>query len=76
MVGAIVGATKREPIVVGKPSDFMLDNIANELGLARHEICMVRLKQCHSAAPWRVIAVQRAVGMLGLGMCGAGGAVS
>lgn len=41
MVGAIVGSTKREPIVVGKPSEFMLDNIANTLGLARNQICMV-----------------------------------
>lgn len=41
MVGAIVGSCKREPIVVGKPSGFMLDNIANTLGLAREQICMV-----------------------------------
>jgi ribonucleotide monophosphatase NagD (HAD superfamily) len=36
-----VGSTKREPTVVGKPSEFMLDNIASTLGLARSEICMV-----------------------------------
>lgn len=41
MVGAIVGSTKREPTTVGKPSGFMLDNIASTLGLARDEICMV-----------------------------------
>lgn len=41
MVGAIVGSTKREPLVVGKPSDFMLDNIANTFNLKREQICMV-----------------------------------
>lgn len=41
MVGAIVGSTRREPTVVGKPSGFMLDNIAATLGLKRNEICMV-----------------------------------
>ncbi len=42
MVGAIVGSTKREPTVVGKPSDFMLDNIAKTFNLRREQICMVR----------------------------------
>jgi phosphoglycolate phosphatase len=41
MVGAIVGSTKREPHVVGKPSDFMLENIANTFNLQRSQICMV-----------------------------------
>jgi phosphoglycolate phosphatase-like HAD superfamily hydrolase len=41
MVGAIVGSCKREPTTVGKPSGFMLDNIASTLGLERDEICMV-----------------------------------
>jgi ribonucleotide monophosphatase NagD (HAD superfamily) len=41
MVGAIVGSCKREPIVVGKPSDFMLDNIATTFKLKKEEICMV-----------------------------------
>ena len=41
MVGAIVGSTKREPHVVGKPSDFMLRNIADQFGLKREQICMV-----------------------------------
>ncbi|EFJ42912.1 hypothetical protein VOLCADRAFT_107008 [Volvox carteri f. nagariensis] len=41
MVGAIVGSTKREPTVVGKPSDFMLKNISASLGLRPDQICMV-----------------------------------
>ncbi|KXZ56678.1 hypothetical protein GPECTOR_1g610 [Gonium pectorale] len=41
MVGAIVGSTKREPTVVGKPSDFMLKNISATLGLRPDQICMV-----------------------------------
>lgn len=35
------GSTKREPTVVGKPSDFMLDNIAASNGLQRGQMCMV-----------------------------------
>jgi phosphoglycolate phosphatase len=41
MVGAIRGSTKREPTVVGKPADFMLDNIAKKFNLERSQICMV-----------------------------------
>jgi ribonucleotide monophosphatase NagD (HAD superfamily) len=41
MVGAIAGSTKREPITVGKPAEFMLDNIARAFGLQRQQICMV-----------------------------------
>ncbi|KAG2442871.1 hypothetical protein HXX76_002950 [Chlamydomonas incerta] len=41
MVGAIVGSTKREPTVVGKPSDFMLKNISASLGLRPDQIAMV-----------------------------------
>jgi phosphoglycolate phosphatase len=41
MVGAIVGSTKREPTVVGKPAGFMLDNIAKQFGLTPDRICMV-----------------------------------
>lgn len=41
MVGAIRGSTKREPTVVGKPSEFMLANIAEKFGLRRDQICMV-----------------------------------
>ncbi len=38
MVGAIVGSCKREPLVVGKPSDFMLDNIAKANNLQRSQV--------------------------------------
>jgi phosphoglycolate phosphatase len=41
MVGAIVGSTKKEPFVVGKPSDFMLKNIATQFDLKPEQICMV-----------------------------------
>ncbi|KAF6256470.1 HAD-like domain-containing protein [Scenedesmus sp. NREL 46B-D3] len=41
MVGAIAGSTKQEPITVGKPAEFMLDNIARTFGLQRQQICMV-----------------------------------
>jgi phosphoglycolate phosphatase len=41
MVGAIAGSTKREPEVVGKPSGFMLSNIADAFGLRPDQICMV-----------------------------------
>lgn len=30
MVGAVRGSTQREPLVVGKPSTFMMDYLANE----------------------------------------------
>jgi len=42
MVGAIMGSTKQEPHTVGKPSEFMLENIATTFKLERSEICMVR----------------------------------
>lgn len=35
------GCTKRDPIVVGKPAEFMLANIAESFGVERHQICMV-----------------------------------
>ena len=35
------GAVKRDPIVVGKPAEFMLANIATQFGLHRNQICMV-----------------------------------
>ena len=35
------GCTKKEPIVVGKPAEFMLENIANAFGMERKQICMV-----------------------------------
>jgi ribonucleotide monophosphatase NagD (HAD superfamily) len=41
MVGAIVGSTRRDPHVVGKPSGFMLDDIAAACALPKARICMV-----------------------------------
>lgn len=35
------GSTKRDPIIVGKPADFMLKNIADRFALDRDQICMV-----------------------------------
>jgi hypothetical protein len=40
-VGAIWGSTRREPTTVGKPAEFMLDNIATQFGLRKDQICMV-----------------------------------
>ncbi|XP_030472254.2 phosphoglycolate phosphatase 1A, chloroplastic-like [Syzygium oleosum] len=41
MVGAISGSTQREPLVVGKPSTFMMDYLANKFGIQKSQICMV-----------------------------------
>jgi len=41
MVGAIYGSTRKEPTVVGKPAEFMLENIAKTFSLKRDQICMV-----------------------------------
>ena len=41
MVGAIMGSTKKEPLTVGKPNGFMLENIAKQFGLKPDQICMV-----------------------------------
>ena len=41
MVGCIKGSTQQEPIVVGKPSSFMLDYIAEKYSIPKDEICMV-----------------------------------
>mmetsp|Transcript_2880 Transcript_2880/g.10456 ORF Transcript_2880/g.10456 Transcript_2880/m.10456 type:complete len:347 (+) Transcript_2880:2023-3063(+) len=41
MVGAIKGSTKKEPTVVGKPSQFMLDYIAEKNSIRKDQICMV-----------------------------------
>lgn len=41
MVGCIRGCTTQEPIVVGKPSGFMMDNIAHKFGIDKTRICMV-----------------------------------
>lgn len=35
------GSTKQDPIIVGKPADFMLKNIADRFDLDREQICMV-----------------------------------
>jgi phosphoglycolate phosphatase len=40
-VGAIRGSTKKEPTVVGKPADFMLEDIAAHFHLTRDQICMM-----------------------------------
>ncbi|KAL5221662.1 hypothetical protein ABZP36_026375 [Zizania latifolia] len=40
MIGAILGSTKQEPLVVGKPSTFM-DYLAKKFGIATSQICMV-----------------------------------
>eukprot|EP00246_Nothoceros_aenigmaticus_P003434 TRINITY_DN14596_c0_g1_i2.p1 TRINITY_DN14596_c0_g1~~TRINITY_DN14596_c0_g1_i2.p1 ORF type:complete len:380 (-),score=75.11 TRINITY_DN14596_c0_g1_i2:299-1438(-) len=41
MVGAIKGSTKKEPIVVGKPSTFMMDYLAQKFRISKSQICMV-----------------------------------
>ncbi|CAO2837480.1 unnamed protein product [Amaranthus hypochondriacus] len=41
MVGALWGSTKQEPLVVGKPSTFMMDYLANKFGITTSQICMV-----------------------------------
>jgi phosphoglycolate phosphatase len=41
MVGCIKGSTQQEPIVVGKPSSFMLDYISEKYSIPKEEICMV-----------------------------------
>jgi len=41
MVGAIAGSAAREPYTVGKPSTFMLDDIASTFNIDKSEICMV-----------------------------------
>ncbi|XP_028785150.1 phosphoglycolate phosphatase 1B, chloroplastic-like isoform X2 [Neltuma alba] len=41
MVGALSGSTQREPLVVGKPSTFMMDYLANKFGIQKSQICMV-----------------------------------
>lgn len=35
------GSTKREPTVVGKPAEFMLENIATKFGLRREQVTSV-----------------------------------
>eukprot|EP00475_Leptophrys_vorax_P018740 TRINITY_DN25619_c0_g1_i1.p2 TRINITY_DN25619_c0_g1~~TRINITY_DN25619_c0_g1_i1.p2 ORF type:complete len:177 (-),score=18.46 TRINITY_DN25619_c0_g1_i1:209-697(-) len=41
MVGALKGSTKKEPTVVGKPSTFMMDYLAQKFGINKTQICMV-----------------------------------
>ncbi|KAF2566595.1 hypothetical protein F2Q68_00026746 [Brassica cretica] len=41
MVGALVGSCQREPLVVGKPSTFMMDYLADKFGIEKSQICMV-----------------------------------
>nr|ACG47181.1 4-nitrophenylphosphatase [Zea mays] len=41
MVGALLGSTKQEPLVVGKPSTFMMDYLAKKFGITTSQICMV-----------------------------------
>ena len=41
MVGAIAGSAAREPTTVGKPSTFMLGDIADQFQIDKSEICMV-----------------------------------
>jgi phosphoglycolate phosphatase len=41
MVGALKGCSKRQPIVVGKPSSYLLDYLVKEHSLCADEMCMV-----------------------------------
>ncbi|XP_057961755.1 phosphoglycolate phosphatase 1A, chloroplastic-like isoform X2 [Malania oleifera] len=41
MVGAICGSTQRDPLVVGKPSTFMMDYLADKFNILKSQICMV-----------------------------------
>ncbi|GAX82325.1 hypothetical protein CEUSTIGMA_g9754.t1 [Chlamydomonas eustigma] len=41
MVGALIGASELDPIVVGKPASFLLDVICRTSGLSCSQICVV-----------------------------------
>lgn len=41
MVGALIGASEAEPLVVGKPSSFLLDTICRQGELTKDQICIV-----------------------------------
>lgn len=41
MVGAIKGCTNREPVVVGKPTSFLIDHLVQEYGICPERMCMV-----------------------------------
>ncbi|EHA8589063.1 putative CMP-sialic acid transporter 4 [Cocos nucifera] len=47
MVGALCGSTQREPIVVGKPSTFMMDYLSNKFS-AEMKNGMIECSVCHS----------------------------
>lgn len=55
MVGAILGSTKREPLVVGKPSTFMMDYLANEYGTSLSTIIPVILALSSFLAFWIIV---------------------
>ncbi|KAG1677902.1 hypothetical protein FOA52_001320 [Chlamydomonas sp. UWO 241] len=41
MVGALIGASEAEPLVVGKPSPLLLDSICRASGLTKDQMCIV-----------------------------------
>ncbi|XP_057818273.2 phosphoglycolate phosphatase 1A, chloroplastic isoform X6 [Cryptomeria japonica] len=41
MVGAIKGSTQKEPLVLGKPSTFMMDHVSKKFETDKSKICMV-----------------------------------
>lgn len=41
MVGALIGASEAEPIVVGKPSGFLLETICRASGIEKEQMCIV-----------------------------------
>nr|GLL17376.1 phosphoglycolate phosphatase 2 [Ipomoea trifida] len=41
MVAAMCGSTQKEPIVVGKPSTFMMDFLLQKFNIATSRMCMV-----------------------------------
>ncbi|CAN0890889.1 Phosphoglycolate phosphatase 2, partial [Linum grandiflorum] len=41
MVAALRGSTEREPIVVGKPSTFMMDFLLQKFNISTSKMCMV-----------------------------------
>ena len=40
-VGAMIGASEMEPVVLGKPSPFLLDAICNKYGVPRNKCCII-----------------------------------
>jgi 4-nitrophenyl phosphatase/phosphoglycolate phosphatase len=41
MVGAVIGCTGKQPILVGKPDPLLLDYIIGKYGVQRERMCMV-----------------------------------